>query len=397
VNLFKPFSPGQVSEHFDRYFQKIQAKNPSRPLQVRVYAPKLSLDYSFPADSTSQPYHVASIGKLFTATLVYRLAERGRLSLQDPIARYLPPADLDGLFVYAKNDYAGQVTIEQLLAHSSGVADYFEGSTSSGKSFLAEMLANPGTHWTPGALLAFTRQHQVAVGVPGQVFNYSDTGYILLGLIIEAVTGKSFGQNLVEEIFLPLEMGDSYLMFYTEPANTPKRDLEKIWFNDVEVSRFESLSCDWAGGGIVSTTADLPAGFRQHLPGHGCLQPQVPPRDLLRPGDDGDPLQGILLLAGSPAQDQGTYRHPGHPPVLRSHPGGAYPAQFWRQQAHGAKLPGVDRDRKPAAKAGVNLVKCNRVNWKTDMIVVRNLANRQRLAVHTGRALSYPASIDCGK
>jgi D-alanyl-D-alanine carboxypeptidase len=257
VNLFKPFSPGQVSEHFDRYFQKIQAKNPSRPLQVRVYAPKLSLDYSFPADSTSQPYHVASIGKLFTATLVYRLAERGRLSLQDPIARYLPPADLDGLFVYAKNDYAGQVTIEQLLAHSSGVADYFEGSTSSGKSFLAEMLANPGTHWTPGALLAFTRQHQVAVGVPGQVFNYSDTGYILLGLIIEAVTGKSFGQNLVEEIFLPLEMGDSYLMFYTEPANTPKRDLEKIWFNDVEVSRFESLSCDWAGGGIVSTTADL--------------------------------------------------------------------------------------------------------------------------------------------
>jgi D-alanyl-D-alanine carboxypeptidase len=46
-------------------------------------------------------------------------------------------------------------------------------------------------------------------------------------------------------------------MFYSEPINTPKKDLEKIWFNNLEVSGYESLSCDWSGGGIVSTTEDL--------------------------------------------------------------------------------------------------------------------------------------------
>ncbi len=95
------------------------------------------------------------------------------------------------------------------------------------------------------------------MGIPGKIFNYSDTGYILLGLIIEKITGKSFAKNLEDEIFLPLEMRDSYLMFYSEPMNTPKKNIEKIWFNNVEISGFESLSCDWSGGGIVSTTADL--------------------------------------------------------------------------------------------------------------------------------------------
>jgi D-alanyl-D-alanine carboxypeptidase len=76
-------------------------------------------------------------------------------------------------------------------------------------------------------------------------------------LIVEKITGKSFGENLEDEILRPLEMRDSYLMFYTEPMNTPKKTIEKIWFNEVEISGFESLSCDWSGGGIISTTADL--------------------------------------------------------------------------------------------------------------------------------------------
>jgi D-alanyl-D-alanine carboxypeptidase len=149
------------------------------------------------------------------------------------------------------------VTIEYLLGHTSGIADYFEGSTTSGKTFMDEVLANPQFHWTPQKLIDYSREHQTAVGIPGQVFNYSDAGYILLGLIIEKVTGKSFAKNLVDEIFQPLEMHDSYLMFYSEPENTPRKSIEKIWFNEVEVSGFESLSCDWSGGGIISTTADL--------------------------------------------------------------------------------------------------------------------------------------------
>ena len=68
-------------------------------------------------------------------------------------------------------------------------------------------------------------------------------------------------------------------MFYSEPANTPKKTVEKIWFNKVEISRYESLSCDWSGGGIVSTTADL-LKFNQALRG-GRLVPKK------HPGNDG--------------------------------------------------------------------------------------------------------------
>ena len=270
----KGFNSQLAADQLDKYFQKIQAKSQNMPMQIKVFSPRLSLDYTYPAGSSNQPYHVASIGKLFTATLVQLLAERGLLSMKDLIAHHLPPTTLERLFIYQGIDYAEQVTIEHLLGHTSGVADYFEGKTTSDKSFIVDIITNPGTHWTPQKLLDYTREYQTAVGLPGQVFNYSDTGYILLGLLIEKVTRKPFARNLLDEFFQPLEMRDSYLMFHSEPQNTPKKDIEKIWFNKLEVSGYESLSCDWSGGGIVATTTDL-LKFNQALREGRLIQPDT--------------------------------------------------------------------------------------------------------------------------
>jgi D-alanyl-D-alanine carboxypeptidase len=258
----KPFTSAQATSHLEKYFQKIQAKKSTKPLQIRVYSQKLGLDFHFPSGSAQEPYHVASIGKVFTAVLIQMLAERGLLSLQDCIQPYFSSEQLDNLFVYQGVNHASRVTIQHLLGHTSGVADYFEGIANTrdrerAKRFIDEVLTQPEHYWTPQELIEYTRRYQSAVGLPGQVFNYSDTGYILLGLIIERFTGKSFAENLSSELFLPLDMRDSYLMFYSEPVNMPKKNIEKIWMNGVEVSRFKSLSCDWAGGGIISTTADL--------------------------------------------------------------------------------------------------------------------------------------------
>lgn len=254
----------QAAASLNKYFQKLGARNPSRPMQIRVFSQKLGLDYTFPADSAHQPYHIASIGKVFTAVVVQILAERGALSLQDPIARFLTPDTLRGLFVYQNQDHADQVTIEQLLGHTSGIADYFEGIANTiengkrrKKHFIDEVITNPDHFWTPQELVDYTRKYQSAVGKPGEKFNYSDTGYILLGLLVETITGKSFAQNLSDEIFTPLGMCDTYLMFHAKPASMPQKDIEKIWINNAEISTFKSLSCDWAGGGIISTTADL--------------------------------------------------------------------------------------------------------------------------------------------
>jgi len=271
MKLLKPLTSHKFTGHLDNYFRKIQAKKPSRPLQIRVFSQKLGLDYTYPADSASQAYHIASIGKMFTATLTQMLAEKHLLSIDDSIQRFFSPQELEQLFSFQGVDYASQVTIMHLLGHTSGIADYFEGKTTNGKSFIYEILSNPKYHWTPEKLIDFTRNYQSAVGVPGKVFNYSDTGYILLGLIIEKVTGKSFADNLQDEFFIPLDMRDSYLLFYSEPTKQPSMPIEKIWFNELEVSGFESLSCDWSGGGIVSTTADL-LKFNQALRSGRFLQ-----------------------------------------------------------------------------------------------------------------------------
>ncbi len=77
MNLFKPMNPPQASSHLDHYFTAIQAKHPDKPLQVRIVSGVLGLDFTYPPGSSSQPYHIASIGKVFTASLIYMLAEKG--------------------------------------------------------------------------------------------------------------------------------------------------------------------------------------------------------------------------------------------------------------------------------------------------------------------------------
>ncbi|MHC1783785.1 MAG: serine hydrolase domain-containing protein [Anaerolineaceae bacterium] len=253
----RAITPQGAIEQLDRHFNKVQSRNPSKPLEVKIVSQKLGLDYSFPVESDSLPWHTASIGKVFTAVLIYMLAEEGKLSIQDPITRFFSSSELERLFVIKGRDYAAEVTIEHLLGHTSGIADYFESKTIGKENFIRDILTRTGHHWIPSELIEFTREYQIAVAAPGRRFNYSDTGYILLGLLIEKVSGISFHQNLHERFFEPLEMRDSYLMFYSQPQNQPAKPIQPAWLNGVEVSGFESLSCDWSGGGIVSTTADL--------------------------------------------------------------------------------------------------------------------------------------------
>ncbi len=244
--------------HLDQYMTGIEKQIQDKSsLQVLLHSEKLGISYEYPPNGKDSPFHIASIGKVFTATLLCMLAEKGEISLDDPIVKYLPDTSLEGLFIFEGKDYAKQVTIRELLTHTSGVADYVEDPVNNSPPFLELILDNPDTYWTPEMLVAFSRDHQHAIGKPGDVFHYSDTGYVLLGRIIENITSKSLHANLHDEFFTPLEMNDSYLMFRSEPANQPKKPIQKIWLSDREVSQFISLSSDWAGGGIVSTPADL--------------------------------------------------------------------------------------------------------------------------------------------
>ncbi|WP_374313545.1 serine hydrolase domain-containing protein [Microbacterium sp.] len=228
--------------------------------QVLAIAPGIE----FAAGDRHRRFHAASVGKMLTATLAFQLAERGRLDLDAPVTNLLPASELAGLFVHYGTDAAADVTARHLLTHTSGVADYFEGPNDTGASFARRITSHPGERFTPADLLAFSRDHQRPVARPGAKFSYSDTGYVLLARAIEEAGGASLGAQLHERILAPAGMDASCLLFHTMPGGATAvgepgaaLDLAPILIDDVDLSRAESLSCDWGGGGVVTTVDDL--------------------------------------------------------------------------------------------------------------------------------------------
>lgn len=218
-----------------------------------------------------QPFHTASIGKLFTSVLIYQLIESGKLSLNDSVQKILGSDVLKNLFVYEGKDYSEKVTISQLLSHTSGVDDYFDSVDKKNKSVIDEISINPDKFWTPIELLNFTRANQKAIAAPGAKFHYSDTGYILLGLVIEKITNKKLEVVLQEKIFTPLAMKKTYMYLRSEPIEKNKLPISTMMLRDKNVTGFKSISADWAGGGLISTTEDLLL-FHQALIGGKLIQ-----------------------------------------------------------------------------------------------------------------------------
>lgn len=261
-----PMSKQDAEIHLEQYFQKKVKKEKSfSGIQVQVVSEKNGVNFSFADGSMKRnesleintPFHIASVGKLFTATIIYQLVEEGRIVLTDPISLYLKPEILEDLFVIEGIDYSERVTIEQLLKHTSGVADYFGGPVIQGKTMETIMRSEPDKIWTPIELVDFSAQNQTPLGIPGEVYGYSDTGYILLGLLIEDVTKTTFEQNLQDRFFIPLKMNHTYMAMRQRSLSNDSMPIADIWLDGYEVGNSNVLSVDWAGGGLISTLEDL--------------------------------------------------------------------------------------------------------------------------------------------
>ena len=264
----RPLTKVNAENHLQNYFAKKALKTNKTAfsgIQVSVTSGKKDFQFQFASGSgkrisqvdLSTPFHVASVGKLMTATLTYQLIDEGVITLDTPIADWLPPSTLEGLFDFKGIDYSKHVTIEHLLSHTSGVADYFDGTTTGAEKISSAILQSPETFYHPLDLIAFTRDHQSALGIPGEHYAYSDTGYVLLGLIIEAVTGQSFENVLENRILRPVYMTDTYMTWRQSPLNSATPPIADIWLNGVEVGDYRSISADWSGGGLISTLEDL--------------------------------------------------------------------------------------------------------------------------------------------
>jgi D-alanyl-D-alanine carboxypeptidase len=206
---------------------------------------------------TDANFEIASTSKAFTAAAVLLLTERGTLDLDAPISDYLPPDYTDGLLVIGGHDYGPELTLRQLLSHTAGLPDYWNDPPwviPGVNAFLLAYILDPDRFWTPEEILAYVPGLD-PIDVPGATWHYSDTGFLLAGLVVERVTGDPLHEVYDRLIFGPLGLDDTWL-HWREPSpgtRTESHRYEGTW--DMYPRRHNSA--DWAGGGLVSTTADL--------------------------------------------------------------------------------------------------------------------------------------------
>lgn len=218
-----------------------------------------------------QPYYVASVGKLFTSILIAILSEQGLLSFEDPIARFLDDELINGLHTYKGKDYSRDIKVKQLLNHTSGLHDYFEDKPRHGKPMIEILLDEPSRFWTPREVVRWSKENLHSHFPPGCGFHYSDTGYHLLGLIIEEITGRPLHEALHSRIFHPLGMVHSCLWQHSHPEERSKYPAADLFVGEKNVIDYRSLSIDYAGGGIVSTSGDL-LKFMEALAHHRIIR-----------------------------------------------------------------------------------------------------------------------------
>ncbi len=185
-------------------------------------------------------FNLASIPKMFTATCALQLVEAGLISLDDTVGKYLPN--------YPNRAAAERATIAHLLMHRSGIGNYWQR--------LAELEGpRPDSHRDYLPLFAdIPLEHE-----PGSAFSYSNGGYIVLGLIIEAVTGKSYFEHVQQAVFDRAGMADTGN--WRQNANISNRAIPYIRSEETPgewvdcSSRLEPRGS--AGGGAYSTVRDL--------------------------------------------------------------------------------------------------------------------------------------------
>jgi D-alanyl-D-alanine carboxypeptidase len=203
--------------------------------------------------SIDQPYFIASTTKLFTTAIILKLRSESKLNLNDKISKYIDESILTGLHIYKGKDYSEELTIRHLLAHTSGLPDYFQGKGTDGKSLENEIIEGNDQFWTFEQSIERTKKMVplFAPGTKGKA-NYSDANFQLLGKIIETISHKSYSENCQEFIIQPLGLTKTYL-YQDSSDKTPKT----LYYKSKELNIPKAMTSFGADGGMVSTSTDM--------------------------------------------------------------------------------------------------------------------------------------------
>jgi CubicO group peptidase (beta-lactamase class C family) len=202
-----------------------------------------NLEYNIPMQ-VDNVFRIGSITKQFTAVAILQLMEQGKLNLQDSINKFIPDYPTHG----------HKITIEHLLTHTSGIQNY-----TVIKDFGEKMTLD----LEPTELIDFFKNEPMEFA-PGTKWNYSNSGYYLLGYIVEKVSGKTYPQYVEENFFKPLSMTNSYFGSNSKIVKNRASGYEIDSTGFINTHYFNINLVNWVGS-IQSTVEDL---FKWHQAVH---------------------------------------------------------------------------------------------------------------------------------
>ncbi|HMQ59242.1 MAG TPA: serine hydrolase domain-containing protein [Flavilitoribacter sp.] len=267
-------------ETLRQYIDEVVSGNDQiQGMMVHLESPALGLSWSGASGVSDiktgaelrpeQPFRIASVTKTFVAASILRLFEEGKLSLDDPITKYIS-AEHAGILT--NGGYQPEaITVRHLLTHTSGLFDYALGS----QVYATKVKNDPGHRWTRTEQLQGAMEWGRPYAPPGKEFHYSDTGYILLGEIIEKLTDKSLALGIRDLLdFSRLGLSNTWLESLEEaPPGIPDRAHQ--YLNDADIYDWDP-SCDlYGGGGLASTTSDIARFYYQLFNGKVFSQPST--------------------------------------------------------------------------------------------------------------------------
>jgi len=276
-------------------------QNKAVGISLTVISPELDIDFSGASGfdgleknqnlNAEQPFRIASLTKVFVAAAIMRLQETGLLSIEESIAKYISE---EHAALLKKDGYdPNEITIRHCLTHRSGLYDYAVG----GPEYIEEASKNASKRWTRTAQIQFAMDNGEPLSAPGEEEHYSDTGYILLGEIIEQRTETGLAEGLRSLLkFDELKMKSTYLESLEE---RPKglTSLVKRYMGDLETTHWDNSIDLYGGGGLVSNTRDLSVFLQSLFGGKIFEQGETLPIMLLKQAyaSQGQPLPNQRL------------------------------------------------------------------------------------------------------
>ena len=181
-------------------------------------------------------FNIASMGKMFTGVSIMQLEEQGKLKLTDPVIKYLKDFP-----------FGDKITIHHLLSHTSGLSNYMRHKV---------YRANRGKRYVINDIIPFIYEQKLEFDIPGKRFAYSNSGMVVLGAIIEKISGLSYSTFITQNIFIPAKMNNTQMRFWDDVVeNIALGYLKSI--SGMFTNTIYTNSSPQSDGGILSTVKDM--------------------------------------------------------------------------------------------------------------------------------------------